>query len=107
MMPKPPFRFHYGRAVIGLGTSGKLVVENFHGVTYEKPLTRPGARLAYHAITSGFLLAEVARVATGRDLQLGRGTGCLRFQGQVAQADHRGAGGQQFLGLPLSLTDDP
>ncbi|MFM7142248.1 MAG: serine hydrolase domain-containing protein, partial [Alphaproteobacteria bacterium] len=35
----------------------------------EKPLTRPGARLAYHAITSGFLLAEVARVATGRDLQ--------------------------------------
>ncbi|MBU6281609.1 beta-lactamase family protein [bacterium] len=35
----------------------------------EKPVSRPGARLAYHAITSGFLLAEVARVATGRDLQ--------------------------------------
>jgi len=35
----------------------------------EKPVTRPGARLAYHAITSGFLLAEVARVASGRDLQ--------------------------------------
>ncbi|MFO0990289.1 MAG: LLM class flavin-dependent oxidoreductase, partial [Alphaproteobacteria bacterium] len=29
-----------GRAVIGLGTSGKLVVESFHGVPYEKPLTR-------------------------------------------------------------------
>jgi F420-dependent oxidoreductase-like protein len=29
-----------GRAVIGLGTSGKLVIENFHGVKYEKPLTR-------------------------------------------------------------------
>src|SRR6476659_1434748 len=29
-----------GRAILGLGTSGKLVVENFHGVPYEKPLTR-------------------------------------------------------------------
>jgi F420-dependent oxidoreductase-like protein len=28
-----------GRAVLGLGTSGKMVVENFHGVPYEKPLT--------------------------------------------------------------------
>ncbi|MDX2170551.1 MAG: LLM class flavin-dependent oxidoreductase [Deltaproteobacteria bacterium] len=29
-----------GRAIIGLGTSGKLVIENFHGVPYVKPLTR-------------------------------------------------------------------
>lgn len=29
-----------GRAILGLGTSGKLVVENFHGVRYAKPLTR-------------------------------------------------------------------
>ena len=29
-----------GRAILGLGTSGKLVVESFHGVRYEKPLTR-------------------------------------------------------------------
>lgn len=29
-----------GRALLGLGTSGKLVVENFHGVPYRKPLTR-------------------------------------------------------------------
>jgi F420-dependent oxidoreductase-like protein len=29
-----------GRAILGLGTSGKLVVENFHGIAYEKPLTR-------------------------------------------------------------------
>lgn len=29
-----------GRAILGLGTSGKLVVENFHGVQYTKPLTR-------------------------------------------------------------------
>src|SRR5262249_18090370 len=29
-----------GRAILGLGTSGRLVVENFHGVPYRKPLTR-------------------------------------------------------------------
>lgn len=29
-----------GRAILGLGTSGKNVVENFHGIPYEKPLTR-------------------------------------------------------------------
>src|SRR5512144_2435710 len=29
-----------GRAILGLGTSGKAVVENFHGVPYTKPLTR-------------------------------------------------------------------
>lgn len=29
-----------GRAILGLGTSGKLVIENFHGVPYTKPLTR-------------------------------------------------------------------
>ena len=29
-----------GRVILGLGTSGKVVIENFHGVAYEKPLTR-------------------------------------------------------------------
>lgn len=29
-----------GRAMLGLGTSGKNVIENFHGVPYKKPLTR-------------------------------------------------------------------
>lgn len=29
-----------GRAILGLGTSGKNVIENFHGVPYSKPLTR-------------------------------------------------------------------
>jgi len=29
-----------GRAILGLGTSGKIVIENFHGIRYEKPLTR-------------------------------------------------------------------
>src|SRR5215813_3927130 len=28
-----------GRAILGLGTSGKNVIENLHGVTYKKPLT--------------------------------------------------------------------
>ena len=29
-----------GRAVLGLGTSGRIVVEQWHGVKYEKPLQR-------------------------------------------------------------------
>jgi F420-dependent oxidoreductase-like protein len=29
-----------GRVILGLGTSGKNVIENFHGVPYVKPLTR-------------------------------------------------------------------
>lgn len=29
-----------GRVILGIGTSGKVVVENFHGVPYHKPLTR-------------------------------------------------------------------
>lgn len=29
-----------GRVILGLGTSGKVVVENFHGIPYEKPLSR-------------------------------------------------------------------
>lgn len=29
-----------GRAILGLGTSGKQVVEHFHGMPYRKPLTR-------------------------------------------------------------------
>lgn len=29
-----------GRAILGLGTSGKAVIENFHGIPYVKPLTR-------------------------------------------------------------------
>jgi F420-dependent oxidoreductase-like protein len=29
-----------GRVILGLGTSGQAVVENFHGVPYRKPLTR-------------------------------------------------------------------
>jgi len=34
-----------------------------------RPLFRPGRRLAYHAVSGGFLLGEVVRRATGRDLR--------------------------------------
>ena len=29
-----------GRVILGLGTSGRIVIENFHGIPYQKPLTR-------------------------------------------------------------------
>jgi CubicO group peptidase (beta-lactamase class C family) len=34
-----------------------------------KPLSVPGRRLAYHALTSGYVLGEVVRRVTGRDLR--------------------------------------
>jgi CubicO group peptidase (beta-lactamase class C family) len=33
-----------------------------------KPFTKPGAFLAYHAVSGGFILAEVVRRATGREI---------------------------------------
>jgi CubicO group peptidase (beta-lactamase class C family) len=35
----------------------------------ERPRTRPGRLLAYHAVTGGFLLAEVVRRITGQDMR--------------------------------------
>jgi len=35
----------------------------------QKPLAQPGRDLAYHAITGGFLLAEICRRVTGKDLR--------------------------------------
>src|SRR5436305_2983557 len=34
-----------------------------------KPITKPGDFLAYHAVSGGFILAEVVERATGRDIQ--------------------------------------
>jgi CubicO group peptidase (beta-lactamase class C family) len=34
-----------------------------------RPLTRPGRLLAYHAVSGGFVLGEVVRAATGRDIR--------------------------------------
>ena len=33
-------RISNGRAILGLGTSGRLVIEQWHGIPYRKPLTR-------------------------------------------------------------------
>jgi CubicO group peptidase (beta-lactamase class C family) len=44
--------------------------EEIVGMLAEAPLvSRPGRRLAYHAVTGGFVLGEVVRRATGRDLR--------------------------------------
>jgi len=34
-----------------------------------KPLSRPGKALAYHAVSGGFIIAEVVRRVTGRDIR--------------------------------------
>jgi CubicO group peptidase (beta-lactamase class C family) len=38
-------------------------------ISAAKPSLRPGWRLAYHALTGGFVLGEVVRRATGRDIR--------------------------------------
>jgi CubicO group peptidase (beta-lactamase class C family) len=44
--------------------------ERLVAILAETPLVaRPGRRLAYHAVTGGFLLAEVVRRAAGRDIR--------------------------------------
>ncbi len=35
----------------------------------QRPIWRPGTRMGYHAVTAGFLLGEVVRVVTGKDIQ--------------------------------------
>lgn len=35
----------------------------------QKPLWRPGTRLAYHAVTTGFLLGEIVQRVTGKDIR--------------------------------------
>jgi CubicO group peptidase (beta-lactamase class C family) len=34
-----------------------------------KPVSRPGRRLSYHALTGGFILGEIVRRTTGRDIR--------------------------------------
>jgi CubicO group peptidase (beta-lactamase class C family) len=40
-----------------------------HGLCEARPSSRPGRWLGYHAITGGFILAEVVRRVTGRDIR--------------------------------------
>ncbi|MGE3912161.1 MAG: LLM class flavin-dependent oxidoreductase [Chloroflexota bacterium] len=56
-----------GRAIIGLGTSGKLVIEEFHSVPFEKPATRLRETIQI-----------IKLLIAGEE---------LRFQGQVFQFD--------------------
>jgi CubicO group peptidase (beta-lactamase class C family) len=44
----------------------ELLVEALSGV---KPSSQPGKMLAYHAVSGGFILGEVVRVATGKDIR--------------------------------------
>lgn len=75
-----------GRAILGLGASGPQVVEGFHGVPYDKPLTR---------ITE---VVEVVRMALRREpLELDGDTVTLPLP------DDQGMG----LGKPLKLINTP
>ena len=38
-----------GRAIIGLGTSGPIVIENWHGSRFENPLSRTSGSGRHHA----------------------------------------------------------
>jgi CubicO group peptidase (beta-lactamase class C family) len=44
----------------------ELLIEALSGV---KPSSQPGKMLAYHAVSGGFILGEVVRVATGKDIR--------------------------------------
>src|SRR5262249_31480915 len=61
-----------GRAILGLGTSGKNVVENFHGVPYQKPLTRLRETIGVvQALWSGDRLApEMSTLFDARHFKL-------------------------------------
>ncbi len=67
---------------------------------------RPGRQLAYHAITGGFLLAEVIRRVTGRDIrqfldeEIRRPLGFRYFNYGVAPADVPHVARSYFTGPP-------
>ncbi|MFB8387510.1 LLM class F420-dependent oxidoreductase [Microbacterium sp. NPDC055910] len=74
-----------GRAILGLGASGPQVIEGFHGVPYEKPLTRMRE------------VVEIIRSTLRRET--------VRHEGlvQIPLAPGRGTG----LGKPLKLLTTP
>jgi F420-dependent oxidoreductase-like protein len=75
-----------GRAVLGLGASGPQVIEGFHGLPYDRPLTRTRE------------LIEVLRMGLRREP--------LDFQGKTIQVplpEGQGLG----LGKPLKLLNQP
>jgi alkanesulfonate monooxygenase SsuD/methylene tetrahydromethanopterin reductase-like flavin-dependent oxidoreductase (luciferase family) len=64
-----------GRVIIGLGTSGPQVVEHFHGVKFNPPLTR----LKEYVEIINMLMAGTALNYQGKLFKLGRGF-TLRFE---------------------------
>jgi CubicO group peptidase (beta-lactamase class C family) len=72
-----------------------------------RPLSRPGRRLAYHAISGGFVLGEVVRRVTGQDArevlrkELCEPLGFRWMNYGVARADLERVGRDAVTGLPL------
>jgi CubicO group peptidase (beta-lactamase class C family) len=72
-----------------------------------RPLSRPGRRLAYHAISGGFVLGEVVRRVTGQDVrevlrkELCEPLGFRWMNYGVARADVERVGRDAVTGLPL------
>lgn len=59
-------------AIPGTIIDGELLADGdriLHILCNARPLSVPGRRLAYHALTSGFIFGEVVRRVTGRDIR--------------------------------------
>jgi len=67
-----------GRAVLGLGTSGPQVIEGFHGVPFDMPLTRLRETVAVCRAVWSRRPVEHAGRAYRIPLPAGRGTGAAR-----------------------------
>ena len=71
-----------------------------------EPTSRPGRQLAYHAITGGFILAEVVRRVTGKDIrsflheEICRPLGFRWMNYGVAQRDVKRVARNYFTGPP-------
>jgi CubicO group peptidase (beta-lactamase class C family) len=74
-----------------------------------EPVSRPGRRLAYHALTGGFVLGEVVRRVTGRDVRAffkDEVLDPLGFQHMnygLARADLPKLARNYFTGLPIAF----
>jgi CubicO group peptidase (beta-lactamase class C family) len=71
-----------------------------------KPLSVPGRRLSYHALTGGYVLAEVARRVTGKDLRqylrenVSNPLGLAHFDYGVSRAEVDLVAQNAFTGAP-------
>lgn len=73
---------------------------------HQVPLWRPGTRMGYHAVTTGFLFAEIVRRVTGRDIrtwlreEIARPLGCRFLSYGVDETDIPLVARSAFTGLP-------